>query len=74
VKVMFQMRTAMNFFMLLATSAASFFLVIGRRFAVKSVVGIYDVCEIRSDQMCFAYFYLRVPGRAPNKLERKIRH
>jgi len=38
--VMFRKRTAKNFFTLFATSAANFFLVIGRRFMVKSVVGI----------------------------------
>jgi len=31
----------MNFFTLFATSAANLILVIGRRFAVKSLVGIY---------------------------------
>ena len=32
--------------MLFATWAANLVLVIGRRFAVKSVVGIYGKCEI----------------------------
>jgi len=40
----------MNFFMLFATSAANLILVIGRRFAVKSTVGIYGKCEIDINQ------------------------
>ena len=42
-------RTAMNFFTLFATSAANRALVIGRRFTVKSVVGIYGGCEREID-------------------------
>ena len=40
-RVIFRQRTAMNLFTLFATSVANRILVIGRRFAVKSVVGIY---------------------------------
>jgi len=42
---LFRKRTAINFFMLFATSVANRVLVIGRRFAVKSVVGTYGRCE-----------------------------
>ena len=39
-RVIHHKRTSMNFFMLFATWAANLILVIGRRFAVKSVTGI----------------------------------
>ena len=54
----FRKRTAMNFFMLFASSAANFILVIGRRFAVKSVVGICDGCEIDANRMGSVRFHL----------------
>ena len=46
-------RTDMNFFMHFATSAASFILVICRRFAVKTAVGICSKCEIDANRMGF---------------------
>ena len=42
---MFRKRTVMSFLIRFATSMASFILVIGRRLAVKSVVGICGKCE-----------------------------
>ena len=48
----------MNFFTLFATSAANFLLVIGWRFTVKSVVEIYDECEIEGKAGVFCRPYL----------------
>ena len=40
-EAMYHKHTAMNFFTLFATSVANLILVTGRRFAVKSAIGIY---------------------------------
>ena len=51
----------MNLFILFATSAANLILVIGRRFAVKSVVGICDEREIDVNWTSFRGVYFRFP-------------
>ena len=60
-------RTAMNFFILFATSAANRALVIGRRFAVKSVVGIYGGCgrEISANRVGFSGLAFECQGEHP---------
>jgi len=62
---MFYKRTAMNFFMVFATSAANFILVIGRRSLVKSVVGIYGGAEINGDRTGFLGFTFDCQGEHP---------
>ena len=64
-KVMSHKRTAMNFFMLFAISAANFILVIGRRFTVKSVVEICGEYEIDANQMSFMGFTFESQGEHP---------
>ena len=51
--MIFHKRTAMNFFTLFATPAANFILVIGRRFEVKSVMGICGGCGTGADRVEF---------------------
>lgn len=63
--VIFRKRTAMNFFKAFATSTANFILVIGRRFAVKSIVEIYDECEIDIKQADFVGFTFDCQGEHP---------
>lgn len=48
--MLFRKRTAMNLLTFLATAAASFVLVIGRRWAVKSVAEIYDQGKMGTNQ------------------------
>ena len=55
----------MNFFILFATSADSFILVIGRRFAVKSAVGIYGEGEIDTSQTGFVGSTFDCQGEQP---------
>ena len=58
-------RTSTNFRMLFATWAANFILVIGRRFAVKSVIGIYEKYEFDVDQMSPGGFTFDCQGEQP---------
>ena len=51
--------------MVFATSAASFVLVIGRRFLVKSMVGIYGGREISGDRGFFLSFTFDCQGKHP---------
>ena len=60
----------MNFFMLFATSAASFILVIGRRFEVKSLIATYGWCEIEANRKGFVEFTFDCQGEHPTSLER----
>ena len=55
----------MNFFILFATSATNFILVIGRRFTVKSAVGIYRKCEIDASQTGFVGTTFDCHGEQP---------
>jgi len=55
----------MNFCMLFATWATNFILVIGRRFAVKSVIGIYEKYEIDVGHMSFGGFTFDCQGEQP---------
>ena len=68
-KVMVCKRTAMNFFTLFATWAANFILVIGRRFAVKSAVGIYDGHEVEANWIHFVGFTFDFQGEHPTSWE-----
>jgi hypothetical protein len=63
--VTFGKRTAMNFLMLFATSVANLILVTGRRFAVKSVVGICDECEVNASWIEFLGFTFECQGEHP---------
>ena len=67
IEVVFRKRTAMNFFILFATSAANLVLVIGRRFAVKSVVGICGEreCEIGANRSGFVGLTFEHQGEHP---------
>ena len=58
-------RTAMNFLMLFATSVANLILVTGRRFAVKSVVGICDECEDNATSIGFVGLTFDCQGGHP---------
>ena len=62
---MIRKRTAMNFFMRFATSVASFILVIGLRFTVKSVVEICGKCEIDAERMDFVSLTFDSQGEHP---------
>jgi len=55
--------------MLFATSAANFILVIGRRFAVKSLIGTYGEREIDAKRMVFVEVTLDCQGEHPTSLE-----
>jgi hypothetical protein len=57
----------MNFAMHFATPTANLVLVIGRRSAVKSAVGIYDEGKIRPAQTQCARFVLPLIARANNR-------
>ena len=62
-------RTAMNFFTLFATWAANFVLVIGRRFTVKSAVGIYDGHKVEANWIHFVGFTFDFQGEQPTSWE-----
>jgi len=64
-EVMCRTRTSMNFCMLFATWVANLVLVIGRRFLVKSVIGIYQKCETYVGRMGFGGFTLDCQGKQP---------
>jgi len=66
-EAIFCKRTAMNFFIFFATSAANRALVIGRCFTVKSVVEIYGGCgcKIGVDRASFAGFTFECQGEHP---------
>jgi len=64
-EVMCSIRTSMNFCILFATWVANLILVIGRRFLVKSVRGIYGKCETYVDQMGFEGFTFDRQGEQP---------
>ena len=63
--VAFWKRTAMNFLRLFATSVANLILVTGRRFAVKSVVGICDEREVNTNWIEFLGFTFECQGEHP---------
>ena len=66
-EVVFRKRTAMNFFIFFATSAANRALVINRRFAVKSLVEIYGGrgCETGVDRVSFVGYTFECQGEHP---------
>lgn len=69
---MFHELTAMNFFMLFAIFAANFFLVIGRRFAVESVVGIWDANQIGANRTGLLAFTFEYQDGHPTNLKGKL--
>jgi hypothetical protein len=70
--VSFGKHTAMNFLMLFATSVANLILVTGRRFAVKSVVGIFDECEVNASWIEFLGFTFECQGEHPTSWKVKL--
>ena len=71
-EVAFHKPTAMNFFMLFANSAANPIPVIGRRFAVKSVVEICNECEIDANRIGFVDFTFDCQGEHPTSSKGRL--
>ena len=70
--MLFRKRTAMNLLTFLATAAASFVLVIGRRWAVKSVAEIYDQGKMGDQPMRNIYLTFDFQGSHPTNLGERL--